>query len=76
MNLPAFPEKEFDERAFTCHSCQWNGKGHEAVIIDFYGVSDTREAHCPSCDRKIALVQKNKGGNRGESANGLSFQFG
>ncbi len=72
---PSYPDKEFDEKALTCSNCGWNGQGHEAVVIDFYGVTDNKEAHCPQCDKTIAIVQKSER-PPGESASDLSYQFG
>ena len=74
--IPVFKEREFDEQPLRCDKCQWSGKGYEAVVIGFYGVSDQKEAHCPDCDKKLAIVEKDNDPPPGESANDLSFQFG
>ncbi len=73
--LPSFRDNEFDEKALTCTKCGWNGQGHEAVVLGFYGVSDNKEVLCPQCDNKIAIVQKGERPS-GESASDLSYQFG
>ncbi|HEX2532229.1 MAG TPA: hypothetical protein VHK69_00760 [Chitinophagaceae bacterium] len=53
-----FRAVDFDERELTCPKCGWQGKGDEAHIIDFYGVSKVQEVHCPNCDRLIANLRK------------------
>ena len=73
--LPSYHDNEFDEKTLTCSKCGWNGQGHEAVVLSFYGVTDNKEAICPRCDNKVAIVQKSDR-PPGESANDLSFQLG
>jgi hypothetical protein len=74
--LPQYNERNFDDQDLACTKCAWKGKGSDANVIDFYGVVANKEVHCPECDEKLALVQKDKGGTPGESANDLSFQLG
>ena len=45
-------------------------------MIDFYGVADSKEVHCPECDEKIAILRKDGDDTPGESAYDLSFQLG
>jgi uncharacterized Zn-finger protein len=74
--IPTYKEGDFDEQSLSCPNCNWTGKGHQAVIIDFYGVTDNKEVHCPKCDENIGILQTNSDGPPGESANDLSFQLG
>jgi hypothetical protein len=75
--IPKYTDKEYDDQSLKCDNCQWTGKGSDAVLIDFYGVTDTKELHCPNCDKTIALVTRNEEKDPpGESPSDLSFQFG
>lgn len=73
--IPNYPDKDFEEKALACSKCGWKGKGYDAVVIDFYGVTDNKEVHCPKCDTTISLLQKGED-PPGESATDLSYQFG
>lgn len=73
--LPVYQEKEFYDTNLACPKCDWKGLGYDAVVIDFFGVSNQHEIHCPECDNKIGIMQKNEG-PPGESATDLSFQMG
>lgn len=53
-----FPEHGFDGVTVTCPNCGWKGKGSETNIIDLYGLSKLKEAHCPSCDTHIASLSR------------------
>lgn len=68
-------DNDFEEKDLSCSKYGWKGKGHEVVVIDFYGVTDKKEMHCPQCDTTIALLQKGED-QLGESATELSFQLG
>ncbi|HUC82427.1 MAG TPA: hypothetical protein VMR70_16090 [Flavisolibacter sp.] len=70
-----FQQTGFNEQPLQCGKCGWQGTGHDAVVIDFYGVSKNKEVHCPDCDERLGLV-RNGGGPPGESATELSFQTG
>lgn len=74
--VPEYDDKTFEEQDLQCTKCNWKGKGYDANVIDFFGVSKSKEVHCPNCDTTIGTVVRNDRGNRGESANDLSFQFG
>lgn len=74
--LPEYQESSFDNQALNCSHCNWKGEGRDAVIIDFFGVTDSKEVHCPECDKKIGTLVRDKGDAPGESANDLSFQLG
>jgi DNA-directed RNA polymerase subunit RPC12/RpoP len=75
--LPEYPQSTFDEQQLTCPHCGWSGTGAKAHLIDFYGVAENQEVHCPQCDKKIGLVVKdNRSDPPGESATDLSFQIG
>jgi hypothetical protein len=73
--VPEFSNRDFEEQDLQCGNCNWQGKGYDANVIDFFGVSKSKEVHCPNCDVTIGIVTKT-GGTPGESANGLSFQTG
>jgi uncharacterized paraquat-inducible protein A len=74
--LPEYHQTDFEEQSLHCKACGWSGKGRDAVVIDFFGVSKNMEAHCPKCDKTIGIITKDEGGTPGESANDLSFQLG
>lgn len=73
--LKEYSENKFDEQTVSCDNCHWKGKGSDTVIIDFYGLSDECEIHCPQCDERIGILKKQQG-PPGESASDLSFQLG
>ena len=77
MMVTEFRQKDFDEQSLHCTKCQWKGKGTDANVIDLYGVSNSKEVHCPECDSKIAVVvREDDDETPGESATDLSFQIG
>ncbi|HEY1022162.1 MAG TPA: hypothetical protein VGE06_07600 [Flavisolibacter sp.] len=75
--LPQFQQSTFESQPVQCKKCGWSGTGAEALLIDFYGVTDNQEIYCPECDKKIGTVVKdNRSDPPGESATDLSFQIG
>ncbi len=74
--LPEYLQSSFDDQQLSCPKCQWKGTGADAVIIDFYGITKTKEVHCPDCDEKIGILVRDEDPPPGESATGLSFQTG
>lgn len=74
--LPEYHEKEFTEQTLECNNCGWKGKGKDATVIDFFGVTKSMELHCPNCDNVIGIISKDVNKPRGESADDLSFQTG
>lgn len=74
--LPQFTEDSLAKQSLTCPNCNWTGPGDDAVVIDFYGVTKTKEVHCPNCDEKLAILVKDDDLPPGESATDLSFQTG
>lgn len=75
MTLPLYNERDFFKQPIWCGNCHWKGEGSDANVIDFYGVTKSKEVHCPACDETIAMLEK-EGGAPGESATDLSFQIG
>lgn len=53
------PEDYLDED-LVCEKCGWAGKASDANLIDFYGISDTKELHCPNCDTIVGTLQSTK----------------
>lgn len=47
----------YEEQELSCSTCGWAGKGGDAILIDFYGVSDVKELHCPNCDTILATIK-------------------
>lgn len=47
---------DYEEQDLKCDDCPWEGKGADAILIDFYGVSDVQELHCPNCDAILAII--------------------
>lgn len=74
--LPEYSATNFEEQSLSCPKCGWKGTGYDAVVIDFFGVTKSKEVHCPQCDTTIAIVTNDKGDAPGESATDLSFQTG
>ena len=73
--MEVYTPQQLNYTSLICTQCNWSGTGDKAVIIDFYGLSDIKEVHCPECDTQIAAL-KNEDENRGESADQVSFQIG
>lgn len=69
-----YSEKEFQDMQVTCPNCSWEGKGLNVIIIDLYGVSKLKEAHCPNCDAYLAGISNSIEPETG--SNELSMQFG
>ncbi len=65
----------FDDQPLQCSRCGWEGKGSDANLIDFYGLSEYQEAQCPQCDTTLAQV-KQEDTQRGESPDQTGFQIG
>ena len=70
-----FTESEYEDTSFSCDKCNWKGKGRDANVIDFYGVVSEKEIHCPNCDRKLGIIEKDDASNN-ETASDSSFQTG
>lgn len=70
--LPEFRDSNYEEKMLQCSNCSWKGKGVDAILIDFFGVSKTKELHCPKCDTTIGLITKDEG-KPGESVSKFSF---
>lgn len=47
----------YQEQELSCDACGWKGVGADAILIDYYGVSDIKELHCPNCDTVIATIK-------------------
>ena len=73
--IPVYPPNEFDDQPLHCSRCGWKGEGSETNLIDFYGVTDYQEAHCPNCDTPLARVTLGDG-RTGESPGPIGFQTG
>lgn len=65
----------FYEEKLTCPQCNWNGRGDEAILIDLYGLTNTREVRCPNCDALLGILPVEKN-NLGDSGDQLGFQIG
>ena len=70
-----FYEDSFDAIAVKCPNCGWEGKGEDTHIIDFYGLVNAKESHCPNCDQKLGNIQPSVT-PKGESSDEISFQIG
>ena len=67
MKLPEYNNANFEEQDLRCSNCNWQGKGYDAVVIDFFGVTKSKEVHCPECDETIGTITT-EGGTPGGSA--------
>lgn len=74
MDLPVYSETNFEEQDLSCSNCHWKGKGYDAVIIDFFGVTKNKEVHCPSCDTTIGIITTVQDNGPGESDGDPGFQ--
>lgn len=72
--VPEYSSTTFEEQDLHCANCNWQGKGYNAVVIDFFGVTKSKEVHCPECDKTIGIVTTDGGDTPGESTNDPSFQ--
>jgi hypothetical protein len=54
-----YPE-DYTDQDVSCEECGWIGKGREANLIDFYGVSEIQELHCPNCDATVATLNSSR----------------
>ncbi len=70
-----YDDNEFGEAQLRCSRCGWQGSGSETNIVDFYGVTEVQEAHCPNCDEVVANV-KRADNAEGGSGDQTSFQIG
>jgi ssDNA-binding Zn-finger/Zn-ribbon topoisomerase 1 len=52
---------DYEETDVQCEKCQWRGRGRDAILIDFYGISKLQELHCPKCDRVVGMVKRDDG---------------
>ena len=57
---PVYSDIELEDQLLKCDNCGWQGKGDDARIVDFYGVSKTQEIHCPNCDEYLANLHIDK----------------
>jgi hypothetical protein len=48
----------FDQQKITCSNCGWNGIGSQAIIIDLYGIGDTKQVNCPKCDNNLGSLPR------------------
>lgn len=74
MEVREYNETNFEEQDLSCSNCHWKGKGYDAVIIDFFGVTKSKEVHCPNCDSTIAIITTAQDNEPGESAGDPGFQ--
>ena len=51
-----FSEMDYESQPVVCENCGWKDQAGNANLIDFYGVSATKEIHCPQCDNTIAII--------------------
>lgn len=49
--------QDYEEQDLSCEECGWKGKGEDANLIDFYGLSNVKELHCPNCDAMVATLK-------------------
>ena len=56
--MQQYNENDFDALSIKCPNCGWTGKGSDAHMVDFFGVTAMMEAHCPNCDEKLAEVKR------------------
>jgi hypothetical protein len=67
--------KAFYTQSITCDSCGWNGTGADTIIIDMYGIGDTRQVNCPNCDNFLGNLPKVTAAD-GEQPDELGEQIG
>ncbi len=49
--------EDYEELQLNCEDCDWKGKGADANLIDFYGVTAAKELRCPNCDGVLATLK-------------------
>lgn len=72
--MDVYTSQQLNYIQLNCSNCDWSGTGDRAIIIDFYGLTEVKEVHCPECDTQIAALKDDENG--GESADPISFQLG
>lgn len=70
-----FDPLKFYEEKLACPQCSWTGIGDEAILIDLYGITNSREVRCPNCDALLGILPVEKN-NLGDSGDQLGFQIG
>lgn len=55
-----FSPATFDDEQISCPRCSWQGRGDDTVLIDFYGLSSTKEVHCPECDAVLGGIERER----------------
>ncbi|NTS42918.1 hypothetical protein HRG84_18670 [Flavisolibacter sp. BT320] len=58
--LPKFSQATYESEPVSCKKCGWSGTGADAILIDFYGITDSQDLYCPECDKKIGTLVKEK----------------
>ncbi len=73
--MEVFTSQQLNYISLKCSRCNWSDTGDKAIVIDFYGLSEVKEVHCPQCDAQLAAL-RNDDDTGGESADQVNFQIG
>lgn len=55
-----YNQHTFDEEHLICPHCGWDGKGTEAYVAGFYGISKYKEVLCPKCSEYLGNLSRER----------------
>jgi hypothetical protein len=73
--MRVYSEREFENESLQCPRCGWSGKGEDAHVVDFYGISRVMEAHCPGCDKQLGNIRRPERSGRSRPGGPESFDI-
>ena len=71
--MELFDPLKFDGQPLRCTRCGWQGRGDEAIVLDFYGVTAVKQVQCPKCDEVLGNVPTDPDISQTGDSTGLSM---
>ncbi len=56
--MEVFTSQQLNYISLISSRCGWSDTVDKAIDIDFYGLSEVKEVHCPKCDAQLAALRK------------------
>ncbi|MBA2328734.1 MAG: hypothetical protein H0V91_03845 [Flavisolibacter sp.] len=56
--MEVFTSQQLNYISLISSRCGWSDTVDKAIVIDFYGLSEVKEVHCPQCDAQLAALRK------------------